>query len=703
MDRKFTIFCGGLAPEGKAKAGQVLFLNLWGGSDDDNLVLRIEDIHRPLLRDLPPQFHDLAELSAYIYCADQMIRRTSQDVDSFGGQWRRDLHFRIPVRCPEIWQRQEVSECLVSLLNFLSDDHYSFSFHKAISAPAFQQYLGFADDSSASTRPEGVVMFSGGIDSLAGLIDETMNQKRRIVAVTHKSTSKNNAILRILNQKIAERSGNYAPVHMGIRAHKRKSEAAEYTQRTRSFLFASIGATIARMLGTDHLRFYENGVVSLNLPICTQVVGGRATRTTHPRVIKGFQNLFSLLGDSRFTVENPYLWKTKAEVIEVILRHGHGDLIDSSISCAHTWERTKECTHCGTCSQCIDRRIAVVAAGAEAFDSESHYKNDVFAGARPRDDDKIMLASFLERAFEVERLSSATAFVARYPMVLRAIESVDGIPGAVAERMLALYKRHAREVQAAVQKVITKHSEGLMLRRLPPECLVRIVTESNSPTSLPVVGSGEDRPRNYFWERGNVWEARFNNARPILIQSHRKGCAYLQSLLSRPFSNRSVFELIAEDLVDSLESHAKLDASELESGFQITQGLQRGNLGDVADPKALESYKRAILELAEDLREARANQDTGKVEMLEMELVRIEQALSEGADRQGKPRKSKDGRKNLRDAFRNSVNRTIAEIESHDSSLGKHLRDFVKLGAIVDYIPEGQFSWSTHQLFATEM
>lgn len=49
------------------------------------------------------------------------------------------------------------------------------------------------------------------------------------------------------------------------------------------------------MLNLKSVRFYENGVISLNLPVCAQVVGGRATRTTHPRVMRGFQDIVSLV------------------------------------------------------------------------------------------------------------------------------------------------------------------------------------------------------------------------------------------------------------------------------------------------------------------------------------------------------------------------------------------------------------------------
>jgi hypothetical protein len=34
---------------------------------------------------------------------------------------------------------------------------------------------------------------------------------------------------------------------------------------------------------------------------------------------------------------------------------GYGDLVGRTTSCAHTWERTRDETHCGNCSQSLDR------------------------------------------------------------------------------------------------------------------------------------------------------------------------------------------------------------------------------------------------------------------------------------------------------------------------------------------------------------
>ena len=53
-----------------------------------------------------------------------------------------------------------------------------------------------------------------------------------------------------------------------------------------------LGAAVAHSSGLDGVSFYENGIVSINLPLCGQEVGGRATRTTHPQSLHGFEKIF---------------------------------------------------------------------------------------------------------------------------------------------------------------------------------------------------------------------------------------------------------------------------------------------------------------------------------------------------------------------------------------------------------------------------
>ena len=402
MQDRRTIRCGDTPGDATAGSpGGDLRLRLWGKDGPDKLTLRIEDIDRKLWKNVPPEFQDLLEIATYAYSADQAVRRGGDDVDTFGDRWRRDLHLIIPVRNPDFWNTQSVLNSLQNTLSFLSDDSYHFHFIKLTAEQPLQGYLDFSDGGRLFGHPEQVVMFSGGLDSLAGTVEEVLVEKRKVVLVTHKSTPKLNNSLGTLKEMIAEKAGENAPLHVGVRIHKNKSLNREYTQRTRSFLYVAIGATIARMLNLRSVRFYENGILSLNLPVCAQVVGGRATRTTHPRVLRGFQEILSLVVDEPFAVENPFIWKTKADIVEAIVKAGCQEMIAPATSCTHTWGITKRHSHCGACSQCIDRRFAIVAAAADEFDPVEAFKIDIFTQGRNKDEDKIMAAAYLERANQV--------------------------------------------------------------------------------------------------------------------------------------------------------------------------------------------------------------------------------------------------------------------------------------------------------------
>jgi hypothetical protein len=130
----------------------------------------------------------------------------------------------------------------------------------------------------------------------------------------------------------------------------------------------TLGAATAAALKLNRVRFYENGVVSVNLPYCTQVVGARASRTTHPRVLAGLTRLFTMSAKRPFTVENPFRDKTKADLVRLLANEGCAELIRYTRSCAHPRVASNSKPHCGVCSQCLDRRLAVLDSGQQAYD-----------------------------------------------------------------------------------------------------------------------------------------------------------------------------------------------------------------------------------------------------------------------------------------------------------------------------------------------
>ena len=700
MQSKQYIICGDAAATLPTEyEADALRLHLYGRDDDNKITLQIDDIRTQMYKDVPERFHDLLDIATYVFSADQAIHRGAKDVDTFGHNWRRHLHFIVPVRDLEFWQSSEVTQQLRGTLGFLSDDCYEFDFVEITKRPPFQTLLNLNSTGHLLGFPEQVVMFSGGLDSLGGAIEEIVNQKRRVVLVNHRPTQKLDKRYTAICELLDAKADDNPPLHIRVTIHKQKRMNKEYTQRTRSFLFVSIGATIANMLGQSSVRFYENGIISMNLPVCAQVVGGKATRTTHPRVLNGFQELLSLVAEDSFTVENPFIWKTKGEVVDLIAKADCQGMIAPSISCTHTWEMTKKHSHCGTCSQCIDRRFAIIAAGMEENDPRDHYKVDCFTESRLKNEkiheDKTMVANYLERANQVDSLSSATQFVAKYPEVARALPFLSGNPGASAQRCFDMYKRHSAEVNSVIEKMFAVHSKAIRQRIMPADAMMRIVYESNLPTSVPVVPVyQEDLPENVFRRCGGAWQVRFQG-QGIFTVLPWLGAYYIHYLLVSPNEPRPAIDIVCSTAIDHCD-RAISEHEAIEEGLQSASNPMLSSLGNISDWEAVNQYRAEARELLVGIEEARRENNNTLVAQYENDMAMITAKINEAVGIGGRLKQAKDKRKNIRDSFRNNVKRVIEkQIEETDPALATHLVKAIQFGNTPRYVPGDGIAWET--------
>ena len=594
MSNERAILCGSARDSSVPfKDAHPLRLRMWG--EHRNVHLTIQDVRQAMMKALPPVFLDLVDIATYVYCADQAVRRGGDGVLDFGENWRRNLFFRIPVRNPSFWKDSSVLNLLVSTLSFLSEDEYHFDFEPLTKDHSFESYLEF-NSTPFDDIVEEVVMFSGGVDSLGGAVQEAVIDKRKILLVNHRSSGKlvprHNHLLKLL----AEQAKDYKPLHFPVLINKEKNLGREYTQRTRSFLYASLGTTIATMIGLRRLRFYENGIVSLNLPPSPQVVGARATRTTHPQVLNGFSQLLTSLAGKTFTVENPFLWKTKTEVVRLISDAGCGKLLKYATSCTRTLEMTKQHPHCGTCSQCIDRRFAVLAARQEANDPGEAYRVDLLVGEREKGeakkgDPRTMVAAYLETANEIEKMD-ALQFFSRFGKASRVLRHIGGNPDAAAMQVFDLHRRHAKQVTGVIDQAFAKYGADIRKRALPPSCLLRLVYDSG-PTIRTVPSKDRELPLedNVFRKKGQVWVVRFAGREDFILLPS-KGAAYLHLLLSQPRVQLSAINMAC--LVAKNRDQYAL-----------------GSAGEQSDREGVAAYLAKLVDLREELEEAKDNNDPG--------------------------------------------------------------------------------------------
>lgn len=482
MSDAHLILCGGatLAGAGDGRRGpRPIRLDARKGG---SVRLRINDITQPMTANLPPIAADLLNVATYVYCADQSISRGHPNRFNYR-EWNRRLHFVIPVREPEVWNQPPVKEALVSTLSFLSDDNYDFHFEGDPDPEPLPSFLEFQGDSNV-IEPEidEVVLFSGGLDSLAGAIKEIKTERHRVALVSHRSAPKLDSRQRRLADLLADEldADMSRPFPIQVWINKEEALTKDYTQRARSFLFASLGAVVARLFGRDRLRFYENGVISFNLPLSGQAIGGRATRTTHPRTLDGFAQLFSLLFERQMVVENPFLWKTKTDVINDIMSAGCAHLCPATVSCAHTIKSSHETPHCGHCSQCVDRRLSALAAGlSQEHDPVDGYRADIWRQTLDPATDRTLAESYIRLCTELEQIDNVTEFTVRFPEACRAYRYLAESYDEAAERIFTLYKRHATQINGALDQLSADLAPEVRRGAVPPYSLGGILFLGN--------------------------------------------------------------------------------------------------------------------------------------------------------------------------------------------------------------------------------
>ncbi len=366
---------------------------------------------------LPIRILDLLQIAAYVFCGDRMANRGMRDSVNFES-WARSFEYHIPVQDLDFWNSDKIKRALNDALSFMTGDRfYSFYFSKTINNPAeggYKQLSLFTDECQNISEAEttDIMLFSGGLDSLAGAV-QRLNEEtdRSLCFVSHKSnrsvTHTQKALFEAINKQYDNRVKQYSFECCNHNGLKSKDE----TQRTRMFLFSAIAFSICYCYNKHSFYVYENGITSLNMSKQADVINARASRTTHPKTLGLLRKLYRLF-DPSFDIIAPYYNRTKAEIVEVFKQYHSENLIASSVSCSKS--RASQIPHCGCCSQCIDRRFALYAAGLSDYDAE--YATD-FIHAYPGDDKnetKQRLYTTMRLA-NLEDISTKEDFISKYP------------------------------------------------------------------------------------------------------------------------------------------------------------------------------------------------------------------------------------------------------------------------------------------------
>lgn len=334
---------------------------------------------------LSPRMADLLDVSMAIYAADRQSPRNHAGART----GRRTIEVRVGLREPGHWSSESVNEKLLELLSWLTEDAWSFEFVARKASPSIAESARFLFPLPPAA-PVSVALFSGGLDSLAGLALHAREQPGRSYALVSGYTHSRLALqqrelvahvrksFRHNRLTTSEAEIRHVAVPFGI--YKYANLREERSQRSRSLVFLAIGATAALQANSDTLHVFENGVGALNLPQDDTQLGVDNYRGVHPRSLMMAADLFEVALEQPFRIKNPCLFQTKGEMCQALYPLGLLRSVAETTSCDGFPQRAPQ-PQCGYCTSCVLRRQALYVAGIQ--DSEmirDVYRHDVFGG-----------------------------------------------------------------------------------------------------------------------------------------------------------------------------------------------------------------------------------------------------------------------------------------------------------------------------------
>ncbi len=401
---------------------------------------------------LPDRILDLLEISAYIFAADRLTSRGPKQAVEFHS-WLRSMHFSIKVREAEFWNKDTVKEKLAAALTFMTGDReYSFEFSSGHSTPPASLFDS-EDFVITPQKDTSVTLFSGGLDSLAGVLERLNSTKEDIYLVSHRSGQPSTKRTQKRLVEALTRSYPGRIHHYSFDCGLYRTRAVEETQRTRAFLFGSIAFALAHQLKLDSFYVYENGVTSLNLIRRQDLINSRASRTTHPKTLFLLKEFFSAVQGGPINVRNPFWDRTKTDIFDSLSRANGRDLIGSAVSCTKTFQRLGNATHCGCCFQCIDRRIAAYASHLQDVDDVGIYSNNVFIDPLNSPDTKTTALDYIRQAIAFSKTNDDAFYKEKLAELVDIIYFLDLSEEDAVEEIWHLCHRHGNQVVSAIKEI----------------------------------------------------------------------------------------------------------------------------------------------------------------------------------------------------------------------------------------------------------
>jgi hypothetical protein len=252
---------------------------------------------------------------------------------------------------------------LETTLNWFTHHIWTFEVVQRTSRPRLPELQSSLPFSSELVE---VNLWSGGLDSLVGLLNRwVMGPQTKHILFGSGGNFYIEGVQKTLATALATKPAGAVQaeiVQIPLRLSNRGDRITRNSsQRSRGFVFMLLGAVCARLYDQDALYLYENGTGAINLPFNPSQIGRSQAVSVHPVSLLRMSTLISAVLGEDFSITNPFLTWTKAEMCEVLKQLGADDLVTRTVTCDS--RRRGPTMQCGCCSSCLLRRQALITAG----------------------------------------------------------------------------------------------------------------------------------------------------------------------------------------------------------------------------------------------------------------------------------------------------------------------------------------------------
>lgn len=650
--------------------------------DGADINMRIDALASLTLNDVPMRAADLLTISAYCMAADQRVDRGTTRVDVHREHWRRRLTLVIPVADPEFWEQDEVTKALAKALHFATEDTWSFVFTQGELKRGKRMLFNMEIERQLLGSPDVVILFSGGMDSLCATVEAYADLDMRPLLVSHRSAAQITGTQKHLHDRLRAQFPKWSWPWIGFALHRTDGEDSDPSQRTRAFLLAALGFSLADALGIDRVVLADNGYVSINPPISRELVGALASRGTHPTLLRLMQVLANLVFARPIRIENPLADRTRAEALNVLKRHGCAELLGETSTCGkfRSPALSRAVPHCGGCSQCVDRRFAVMRSGLEEYDPAQRYKIDIFQDELPDGEPIKIATSYVAFAQRVRPMTPEQLFEA-YSELFNALDPSAADSPLAGIRLTDVLQRHSQEVIDVLGQMYGEHRIALAQGTMPPRSLLPLVSSggiapTQSPSLHPEAAGERDSRKPRLVKERRYWHVEFDGEKAIV--DDLKGMSMLTRLLKAPGH-----EFRALDLMSGGSTGTKTAPED---------GLSIAALPDsLIDNEAKRSIRARALMLQLEL-------DNGvsgsRREEIRDELEQLTSYLTQAKGLGANSRRFPDDEERARTAVRKALGITLKRIEIAHPTLHQHLRDSLRTGHLCVYDPRPVLQWA---------